>query len=335
LVDQKANLVESKKVFRPRFAWRDWAGTLFEKASVCMRRYFAALAAGVLLLCANLISAAEAKKLMVVCSTTQIADFARQVGGDAVEVRSILSAGADPHLYETKPSDAKLVAAADICLHNGLHLEGKDWMQTLAENTGKPIVTCTDGIEPLKLDDAGQEVPDPHAWFSPQNAAVYVNNITKALIAADAAHSEQYQARAKLYLSQLRALHAWIVEQVNAVPAYRRVLVTNHDAFNYFCREYGFKPAAPVGWSTGQEIGAGLTVERRQQAVDSIRSHGVKAIFVETSISPKVIKSIAEEAGVAIGGELYSDSMGPPGSAGETYLGMMRENVLTIVHALK
>jgi manganese/iron transport system substrate-binding protein len=300
-----------------------------------LRHLMIAVFAGMLSFVAAHAGADEPTKLVVVCSTTQIADFARQVGGDQVEVHSILAPGADPHLYETKPSDAKIVSSADLCLRNGLHLEGKNWMKTLANNAGKTIVTCTDGIEPLKLDGEGQQVADPHAWFSPQNAAVYVNNLTKGLIKADPEHSSQYEARAKLYLSQLRSLHAWITEQVNVVPAHRRVLVTNHDAFNYFCRAYGFTAAAPVGWSTGQEIGGGLTVKGRQKAVDSIREHGVKAIFVETSISPKVIKSIAEEAGVKIGGELYSDSMGPVGSAGETYIGMMRENVLTIVHALK
>ena len=301
-----------------------------------MRNVF--LLFGALLFAASLSTPAKANetdKLVVVCSTTQIADFAREVGGDQVEVRSILAAGADPHLYETKPSDAKIVSGADLCLRNGLHLEGKHWMKTLATNAGKPLVTCTDGIRPLQLDEEGQKIADPHAWFSPQNAAVYVNNIARGLIQADPPNADKYKARTKLYLAQLRSLNTWILEQVNAVPAHQRVLVTNHDAFNYFCEAYGFKPAAPVGWSTGQEIGGGLTPKRLDEAVESIEQHGVKAIFVETSINPKVIKTIAEKAGVQIGGELYSDSMGPAGSAGETYLGMMRENVLTIVHALK
>jgi len=112
------------------------------------------------------------------------------------------------------------------------------------------------------------------------------------------------------------------------------VLVTSHDAFNYFCDAYGFTASAPVGWSTGSEIGGGLTPERRKKVVESIRDAGVKAIFVETSVNPKLIREIAEEAGVTIGGELYSDSMGAPGTGGETYIGMMRENVLTITGAL-
>jgi manganese/iron transport system substrate-binding protein len=151
----------------------------------------------------------------------------------------------------------------------------------------------------------------------------------------DVEYADEYRARAELYLAQLRTLDGWIVQQCNAIPRDRRILVTSHDAFGYFCQQYGFRSAAPTGWSTGQEIGGGITPARRKSSVESIAKFGVKAIFVETSVSPKLIREIAAEAGVQIGGELYSDSMGPAGSAGETYVGMMRENVITIVQALK
>jgi manganese/iron transport system substrate-binding protein len=274
------------------------------------------------------------KRLLLVCSTTQVADFARQVVGDRCDVRCILAPGADPHLYEPKPSDARLVSTADLCLENGLHLEGKDWMRTLADDAGKPLTTCADGVKSLDLKTGDQVVRDPHAWFSPKNAALYVNNISAAVSRLDPAGQPDYEARAALYLDQLRALHLWIERQVSRIPPRQRVLVTSHDAFNYFCHDYGFTAAAPTGWSTGQEIGAGMTPERRRKSVESIREFQVPAIFVETSVNPKLIREIADEAGVKVGGLLYSDSMGPSGSAGETYLGMMRENVLTIVGAL-
>jgi manganese/iron transport system substrate-binding protein len=275
----------------------------------------------------------------VVCSTTQVADFARQVVGDDWEVRCVLAPGQDPHLYRVTPNDVKLVTDATLCLENGLHLEGNQWMASLANDAGKPIVRCTTGIQPLQMivDDAESTaaVADPHAWFSPQNAAVYVRNILRAVSELDPDNAEKFQARAEMYLGQLRVLDAWIAKQCNAIPRNRRVLVTSHDAFGYFCQQYAFKSAAPTGWSTGQEIGAGITPARRKAAVDSIRDFGVKAIFVETSVNPKLIREIASEAGVRIGGELYSDSMGQTGTSGETYLGMMRENVLTIVQALR
>ncbi|MHC1724820.1 MAG: metal ABC transporter solute-binding protein, Zn/Mn family [Syntrophobacteraceae bacterium] len=280
------------------------------------------------------------KKLVLVCSTTQVADFARQVVGDRCVVQCILAPGADPHTYLPTPGDDKMVREADLCLQNGLHLEGNNWMGKLAHDAGKPLVVCSDGVPSIEMAYEGRQVLDPHAWFSPKNAAIYVNNIVKAISRADPAGREEYEARAKLYLQTLRVLDGWIREQVNRIPPQQRILVTSHDAFNYFCREYQFNPTqgylslAPVGWSTGSEVGAGMTPERRKQVVQSIKQFGAPAVFVETSVNPKLIREIALEAGVEIGGELYSDSMGKAGSAGETYLGMLRENVITITRAL-
>lgn len=287
------------------------------------------------------ISAETAKKPILVASTTQIADFARQIAGDQAIVKSILAPGADPHTYNVTPNDVQIVLGADLCIENGLHLEGKSWMATLAKDAKKPLLTATDGIQPLSIDEDGQFIVDPHAWFSPRNAAVYVNNIIKGVTGLDPENKDFYQARGKLFLQQLRVLDAWIKEQINKIPPQKRILVTTHDAFNYFCREYklnennDFLSIAPVGWSTGAEVGAGITPERRRKVVKSIKEAGAPAIFVETTINPKQIREIAKETGVKIGGELYSDSMGPEGSAGETYIGMMRENTLLIVNALK
>lgn len=270
----------------------------------------------------------------LLCSTTQIADFARQIVGDSCKVTSVLAPGADPHTYMPTPGDAQLALKADLCFENGLHLEGKNWMATLAKDAGKPVITCAEGIEPIELEEEGKKIVDPHAWFSPKNAAVYVNNIFKGVSSLDPERKSQYEARAKLYLQQLRVLDAWIKAQVSAIPPARRVLVTSHDAFNYFAHAYGFKHRAPVGWSTGSEMGAGMTPERRRLVIKSIRDMGVKAVFVETSVNPKLVREVAREAGVKIGGELYSDSMGEEDTAAETYIGMMRENIITILEAL-
>lgn len=280
-------------------------------------------------------------KPVVVASTTQIADFARQVAGDRAVIKSILAPGADPHTYQPTPDDVQIVLGADLCLQNGLHLEGKNWMATLAQDAGKPLITATDGIKLLSINQGGEEIADPHAWFSPRNAAVYVNNIVKGMIKLDPDNAAEYQARASLFLQQLRVLDGWVREQVSKIPTQRRILVTTHDAFNYFCSEFKFNAnnnflsIAPVGWSTGAEVGAGITPERRSIVVQSIKESGAPAIFVETSINPKQIREIAKETGVVIGGELYSDSMGGAGTAGETYIGMMRENTLLIVNALQ
>ena len=273
------------------------------------------------------------KKKIIVCSTTQVADFARQVVGDRWEVICVLGAGEDPHTYQVGTDDATNVGRADLCLENGWHLEGKEWMKRLAEQASKPIVTCIEGVQGMDLDFHGEVIRDPHAWFDPRNAWIYTKNIRNAVIQLDPDNEAEYRARADLYQGQLRLLDGWIQKQVNAIPESCRVLVTHHDAFGYFCKRYKFKPMSPVGWTTGDLVG--LTPTRRQEIVDSIRQLGVKSLFVETTVSSETLSEIARDAGVQIGGTLYSDAMGASGTAGETYVGMMRENVLTIVGAMK
>lgn len=278
------------------------------------------------------------KKLSVVCSTTQIADFARQIVGDRWTVICVLAPGEDPHTYEPGNDDVLAVGRADLCLENGWHLEGNEWMQSLASTANKPIVTCVNGVEPLLVveqDETGQptKVKDPHAWFDHNNAAVFVKNIRDAVTQVDPANVDEYAARTDLYLLQLRGLGRWIERQVNVIPRNRRILVTHHDAFGYFCRTYGFDAVSPVGWTTGEL--SDVSVKDRQTVIQQIQDLGVKSIFVETTINPKLLEGIARDAGITIGGKLYSDAMGGKEEAGETYIGMMRENVLTIVKHLK
>ncbi|MCH2181723.1 MAG: metal ABC transporter substrate-binding protein [Mariniblastus sp.] len=273
----------------------------------------------------------SADKKLIVCSTTQCADFARQVVGDRWDVHSVLGPGQDPHSYEPRVADSDAVAKADLCIRNGWNLEGHEWMKTLASNAGKPLVTCTDEVEPLMTGD-DSPVQDPHAWFNTANAWKYVKQIRDEVCRLDPEHADEYRARAELYRAQLRDLENWIQQQVGAIAG-PRVLVTHHDAFGYFCDRYGFEPVSPVGWTT-DEI-AGTTISDRQAVVDQIRNLKVRSIFVETTLNREMIEAIAREAGVDVGGELYSDAMGGPGTAGESYIGMMRENVLKIVAGLK
>ncbi len=270
---------------------------------------------------------------VVVCSTTQIADFARQIVGDRWKVVCVLAPGEDPHTYQEGNDDLMAVKRADLCIENGWNLEGHGWMKSLAETAGKPLVTCVSNVSPLKIEGDKKTVNDPHAWFDPSNAAIYVTGICNAVSKMDPDHEDEFKARANLYLIQLRALDHWIKEQVNAIPKNRRILVTHHDAFGYFSRAYGFQAKSPVGWTTDEL--AGVAIDQRQAIVKQIRELGVKSIFVETSVNRELLDGIARETGISVGGELYSDAMGPTGSAGETYIGMMRENVLTIVRHLK
>lgn len=274
-------------------------------------------------------------EITVAVSTTQIYNLTYNIAGDDAKVLSILAPGQDPHTYQPVPKDIETVQNADVIIENGLHLEGKNWMKTLAEDAGKPLITATDGIIPLIMDKDGTKVNDPHAWFTPRNAAVYVNNIAKALVKHDPDNRASYISRAKLLLASLKSLDGWIRSEVSVIPPEKRVLVTNHDAFQYFATEYGFINTAPIGWSTGSEVGGGVTPQRREMVVNSIREMNVRSIFFETTINPKLIREIAKDAGISIGGSLYSDSMGDSGTPGETYIGMMRENVIKIVRGLK
>jgi manganese/iron transport system substrate-binding protein len=274
------------------------------------------------------------EKKIVVCSTTQVADFTRQIVGDRWEVICVLAPGEDPHKYETGPDDSGNVSRADLCLDNGWNLEGHDWMRNIAESEGKPIKSCIEGVQPLQLEEGdGEVVKDPHAWFNPANAAIYINNIVTAVSQIDPDHAKEYEARGTLYKTQLVALDNWIRRQLTALPANQRVLITHHDAFGYFCDRYKFENFSPFGWSTAELTDLGI--DKKQKVIESIRDKAVKAIFVETTIDKKTITLIAKEAGVVVGGNLYSDAMGAADSAGETYIGMMRENVLTIVQSLK
>lgn len=157
----------------------------------------------------------------------------------------------------------------------------KNWMRTLANDAGKPLITATDGIIPLILEKDGEQINDPHAWFTPQNAAVYVNNITRALVKYDETNRAAYISRAKLLLASLKVLDGWIRSEVSVIPPENRVLVTNHDAFQYFAKEYGFKNTSPIGWSTGSEVGGGVTPKRRERVVNSIREMNVRSIFLK------------------------------------------------------
>src|SRR5208337_1660015 len=272
--------------------------------------------------------AEEARKPVVVCSLPVLADFVKQVVGDDCEVKSLTVAGADPHEYQPKPADAEIIKSADLCVQNGLHMEGtgsNQWMATLVKDAGKPLVTATDGLKPLELIEEGEKVDDPHAWHSPKAAAIYVNNILKGVSKLVPEKKYQFEARADLYLQEMKILDGWIKKQVNRIPPSQRVLVTNHDALGYFCNEFGFKVAAESGMSPAN----------RAKVVDFIKKYHVKAVFMETTLNPKIMTELGKEAGVRIGGTLYADMLGPIGSAADTYLGMMRENTLTIMEALK
>jgi len=273
-------------------------------------------------------------KLRVVCTTTMITDVAQVIAGDAAEVRGIMRAGEDPHVYDVRPRDVQLIAEGELILMNGLHLEAT--LAHVIEHNSKGTVVRlaeTPQIVPLESEQT-RGAPDPHCWFNVQYFRVYAERARDALIEADPKNADGYRQRAEAYLKELDSLHEWVKQQIESIPRERRAMVTSHDAFQYFGRTYFIDVFAVIGISTEQQPKP-QDVARLESLV---RERGVKALFVETSVSQTlndIVKKVAEASGAKIGGTLYSDSLGVPGTPTGSYLGMVRHNVTTVVDSLK
>lgn len=275
-------------------------------------------------------------KITVACTTTMIADLARTIAGDDAEVIGIMRAGEDPHIYDVRPRDAQLLARADVILANGLHLEAT--LSHVIENNarkGAKIVHLAESpkITPLES-EATRGAPDPHCWFNVEYFRVYAEGVRDALVEVDPAHAEGFRTRADAYVKQLADLHEWVKKEIGSIPRERRVMVTSHDAFQYFGRTYFIDVFGVIGISTEQQPKPG-DIARLESLV---RERGVKALFIETSVSKTlndIVKKVAEVSGAKIGGTLFSDSLGDPGTETGTYVGMIRHNTRTIVEALK
>ena len=286
--------------------------------------------------------------LQVVASFSILGDLVKNVGGDAVEVTTLIGPGVDAHTYDPAPADLVVLSKADVIFENGLGFE--PWLDRFfasAQPSGARVVV-TEGITPreagadehageaqLEEDGAHEHGQfDPHVWHDVANAIVMVGNIRDALVAADPARAELYEANAAAYIAELKALDASIREQVGTLPPERRKLVTSHDTFGYFADAYGFEVLGTALGSISTEAGD-PSARDIATLITEIEDAGVPAIFAENVANPDLMESIAAEAGVVLAPTLYTDALGPPGSPGETYIGMMQSNVTTIVDALK
>lgn len=269
----------------------------------------------------------------VVATNTIIADLAEVVGGEDIELISILQAGVDPHVYEPTPADGRVLETADLILYNGYDLEPGliKLMNAVGEKAQK--VAVGEIVSALQLDQGdGKIIPDPHVWGSAENAIAMVNVIRDELIKLSPADAPEFTQRASELTNQLQQLHNWINQQIQTIPPNNRQLVTTHDAFQYYTQAYGLAITGTlIGVSTEEQPSA-QTVGR---LVESIKNTGVPAIFAETTINKALITTVAQEAGVKLApGKLYSDSIGAKGSHTDSYIKMMVANTRTIVEAL-
>jgi manganese/zinc/iron transport system substrate-binding protein len=284
------------------------------------------------------LSAAE-RKIKVTATVGMVADLVRQVGGERVEVTGLMGPGVDPHLYKATASDVNKLQQADLIFYNGLVLEGKmtDVFAKLARSK-KFVYPVTESIPEKRLLEPPEFEGhyDPHVWFDVEMWAFCVQTVVKGLSEFSPKDKGHFDQRGKEAATKLRALHEWSLKKAAELPKERRILVTSHDAYNYFGRAYGFQVVGLQGVSTVTEAG----LADMAKLVDFIKKNHVKAIFIESSVSPATIQRIAKDAGVKIGGELFSDAMGTPGQMEHgydlgTYEGMIKHNLTTIVEALK
>ncbi len=285
--------------------------------------------------------------LNVLTSTTFLADIAQNVAGDRVQVESLLPFSADPHAYQSAPSDVTRITESTVLILNGIEYE--HFIESLLENADgeRLIIEASAGLEPHHLEEhegeehaeeaeseegPGHEAGDPHMWLDPNLVLTYVENIRDGLSQADPEGAATYVTNADSYRAQLRELDVWIVEQVNTIPAERRLLVTNHEALGYFAERYGFEIVDSILPSFSSEANA--SAQEIAAAVDAVKSSGAPVIFLDEVENADLANQIAAETGAKIVDDLYLESLtdGPPAG---TYLDMMKHNVLQIVEALK
>lgn len=280
-------------------------------------------------------------KLRVVASTSIIADVVRNIGGEAIELSTLIPTGSDPHTFDPRPQDIAALSDADIVFINGLGLE-EALEPALDANINGTVVEASDGIEVLPFQDEHQDegededqahaTGDPHSWVDPNNVIVWTQNIATALAQADPANASKYQSNAEAYTTELRQLDSWIRQQVEQLPANQRKLVTDHAVFAYFAEQYGFEQVGLIVPSLSTN--AAPSAKELAALEDQIRSLGIPAIFVGSTVNPALSEQVASDTGAKLV-FVYTGSLGEPGSQVDSYIKFMRYNVSTIVEALK
>jgi manganese/iron transport system substrate-binding protein len=285
------------------------------------------LSAFLLLGCGDSGHSLEQGKKRVVTSFTIIADMAREVAGDAAIVESITKPGAEVHGYDPTPKDIVKAQGADLVLWNGMNLEL--WFEKFFQNVKDvPSVILSEGIEPMGISEGPYTgKPNPHAWMSPANAVIYVENIRKAMVKMDPANEATYDTNAAAYTAKLQALIEPVREKLAAIPEEKRWLVTSEGAFSYLCADYGLRPL--YLWPINAD--AQGTPQQVRKVIDTVREKGIPVVFSESTVSDKPMRQVAKETGANFGGVLYVDSLTGPDGPAPTFLKLLETNADTLV----
>jgi manganese/iron transport system substrate-binding protein len=294
------------------------------------RRSFVAITASLSLLMATGCSQAAEEKMKVVTTFTVIADIARNVAGDAATVESITKPNAEIHNYQPTPGDILRAQGADLILWNGLNLE--QWFERFFRNLrGVPGVVVSEGVEPMGIAEGPyQGKPNPHAWMSPTDVKIYVENIRKALAEQDPENAETYKTNADAYIAKIDAAIGPIREALQSIPEERRWLVTSEGAFSYLARDFGLKEL--YLWPINAD--AQGTPQQVRRVIDAVREHNIPTVFSESTVSPDPAQQVARETGAKYGGVLYVDSLSDENGPVPTYLDLLRVTTETIVKGL-
>ena len=265
-------------------------------------------------------------KFKVVTTFTIIQDMAQNIAGDAATVESITKPGAEIHDYEPTPKDIVKAQSADLVLWNGLNLER--WFEKFFQNVkDKPAAVVTEGIEPMSINEGPYTGnPNPHAWMSPSNALIYIENIKNALVKYDPQNKETYEKNAALYAQKIKELDKPLREKLAQVPEAQRWLVTSEGAFSYLTRDYGFKEA--YLWPINAEQQG--TPQQVRKVIETVKANNIPVVFSESTISPKPAKQVAKESGAKYGGVLYVDSLSNKKGPVPTYIDLLNTTVSTI-----
>ncbi|HWK32694.1 MAG TPA: metal ABC transporter substrate-binding protein [Hyphomicrobium sp.] len=266
------------------------------------------------------------KPLRVVTTFTVIRDIAQNVAGDKAVVESITKPGAEIHDYQPTPGDIVKAQSADLVLWNGLNLER--WFEKFFQNVEDvPSVVVSDGVEPMGIGEGAYKgMPNPHAWMSPNNALLYVENIRKALVTHDPANAEAYNRNAAAYSERIKAIDMPLRERLAAIPQGQRWLVTSEGAFSYLARDYGLRELYLWPINADQQG----TPQQVRRVIDEVRKNGVPVVFSESTVSDKPARQVAKETGARYGGVLYVDSLSEKGGPVPTYLDLLETTVATI-----